>query len=123
MGPREGYGAGARRHDGERGARRDLGDLTVAPRSDGTITSPNAYFRADGSAVFYLDPNDPSGKSWSGYVIDLATGTHLPASAGFVRATVLVDAAASGGSPGPTPTEVATCAQASAVYGGTLVGA
>ena len=108
--------------DGGRGARRDLGDLTVAPRSDGTITSPNAYFRADGSAVFYLDPNDPSGKSWSGYVIDLATGTHLPASAGFVRATVLVDAAASGGSPGPTPTEVTACAQASA-YGGTLVGA
>src|SRR2546421_275005 len=108
--------------DGGRGARRDLGELTVAPRSDGTITSPNAYFRADGSAVFYLDPNDPSGKSWSGYVIDLATGTHLPASAGFIRATVLVDAAASGGSPGPTPTEVTACAQASA-YGGTLVGA
>jgi hypothetical protein len=108
--------------DGGRGARRDLGDLTVAPRSDGTITSPNAYFRADGSAVFYLDPNDPSGKSWSGDVIDLATGRHLPASAGLIRATVLVDAAPSGGSPGPIPTEVTACAQASA-YGGTLVGA
>src|SRR3989440_272599 len=107
--------------DGGRGARRDLGELTVAPRSDGTITSPNAYFRADGSAVFYLDPNDPSGKSWSGYLIDLATGTHLPASAGFVRATVLVDAAASGGSPGPTPTEVTACAQAPA-HGGARVG-
>ena len=109
--------------NGGRGARRDLGDLTVAPRGDGTITSPNAYFRADGSAVFYVDPNDASGKSWSGDVIDLATGTHLPASVGLIRATVLVDAAASGGSPGPTPTEVMACAQASAVYGGTLVGA
>jgi hypothetical protein len=109
--------------NGGRGARRDLGDLTVAPRSDGTITSPNAYFRADGSAVFYVDPNDSSGKSWSGDVIDLATGAHLPASVGLIRATVLVDAAASGGSPGPTPTEVTACAQASAVYGGTLVGA
>jgi hypothetical protein len=109
--------------DGGRGARRDLGDLTVAPRSDGTITSPNAYFRADGSAVFYVHPNDSSGKSWSGDVIDPATGTHLPANAGAIRATVLVDAAASGGSPGPTPTEVTACAHASAVYGGTLVGA
>ena len=109
--------------DAGRGPRRDLGDLTVAPRSDGTITSPNAYFRADGSAVFYLDPNDPSGKSWYGDVIDLATGRHLPASAGLIRATVLVDVAAAGGSPGPTPPEVTACAQGSAVYGGTLVGA
>jgi hypothetical protein len=109
--------------NGGRGARRDLGDLTVAPRSDGTITSPNAYFRADGSTVFYLHPNDPSGKTWSGDVIDLATGTHRAASAGGIRATVLVDVAASGGNPGPTPAEVTACAQASAVYGGTLVGA
>jgi hypothetical protein len=109
--------------DGGRSTRRDLGDLTVAPGSDGTIISPNAYFRADGSAVFYLHPDDRTGKSWSGDVIDLATGTHRPASAGAIRATVLVDVVASGGSPGPTPTEVAACAQASAVYGGTLVGA
>jgi len=109
--------------DGGRGARRDLGDLTVAARSDGTITSPNAYFRADGSAVFYLHSIEPSGKSWSGDVIDLATGTHRPASAGAIRATLLVDVAAAGGNPGPTPAEVRACAQASAVYGGTLVGA
>src|SRR5439155_14689269 len=29
-----------------RGPRRDLGDLTVAPRSAGTLTRPNAYLRA-----------------------------------------------------------------------------
>ena len=105
-----------------RGARRDLGDLAVPRWSDGTYISPNAYFRADGSAIFYGAPTDRSALTWSGDLIDLATAAHTPATAGGIRATVLVDRA-SGSSGGPTSREISACGQASAAYGGSLVGA
>lgn len=78
--------------DAGRGARRDLGELTVAARSDGTITSPNGYFRADGSAVFYVHPVDPVGGRWSGALIDVATAARAPVTVAAIRAAVVVDA-------------------------------
>lgn len=54
-----------------RGARRDLGDLTVDARADGTVFTPNAFIRADGSATFYVYPTGLTGGEWKGDLIDL----------------------------------------------------
>lgn len=77
--------------DAGRGPRRDLGDLTVAPRSDGTITSPNGYFRADGSAVFYVHETDLTATSWSGDLIGIVSGGRSPATIPNPRAMVVLD--------------------------------
>jgi hypothetical protein len=74
-----------------RGARRDLGDLTVAARADGTIVAPNAFIRADGSATFYVSTGLTS-TEWRGDLIDLVgrarTTVETP---GAPIATVLLD--------------------------------
>ena len=106
--------------DAGRGARRDLGGVTVAPGRDGRIVSPNAYFRAEGSAVFYVHPTESSGGTWVGDLIDVATGKHAPVTVSGIRATAVVGPVPA--TPAPTSAEVAACGHASG-YGGTLVGA
>jgi hypothetical protein len=108
--------------DAGRGPRRDLGDLTVARASDGTITSPNAYFRADGSAVFFVAPSDRGASTWTGDLIDVATAKHAPVVVSWIRATALPGPTSPTARVTPTSAEMAACAHASG-YGGTLVGA
>lgn len=75
-----------------RGARRDLGDLTVDARADGTVIAPNAFIRADGSATLYVHATDVAGGQWEGDLIDLVGRAHVQiTTSGAPIATVLLD--------------------------------
>lgn len=74
-----------------RGARRDLGDLTVDARADGTVVAPNAFIRADGSATFYVYPPGLNTGEWKGDLIDLVGRARAQITTpGFPVATVLL---------------------------------
>jgi hypothetical protein len=77
--------------DAGRGARRNLGDLAVEA-ADGVVIAPNAYFRADGSAVFYVHSIGLSPGEWKGDLIDLAGRARIPVTTpGAPITTVLLD--------------------------------
>ena len=78
--------------DAGRAARRDLGD-TVITSIKSQIVFPNAFPRADGSAVLYVHTKNDGTGDWDGEIVDVASAAHGPIAMQQPVATILLDPA------------------------------